>query len=131
MQIGAPSNFDWQKYAIRQPGTYAVYRTTVASELPAEVYRSPDSRFCLPYIDRRGAYWDVRVVPPTEASRLGSSRRLWSFQPTTTRLGVIPAARGIVLIREPAQIAAGLVWMLHERSAVSSSLFGVECECAT
>ncbi|MET4610404.1 hypothetical protein ABIC28_001382 [Rhodococcus sp. PvR044] len=35
----------------------------------------------------------------------------------------------MVLIREPDQFAAGLVSMLHERSAASRSLFGTECEC--
>ncbi|WFR73030.1 hypothetical protein P9209_04150 [Prescottella defluvii] len=38
---------------------------------------------------------------------------------------------GMVPIREPAQFAAGLVRKLYERSAVSSALFGVECDCTT
>lgn len=42
-QIDAPSDFDWQKYAIRHSGSYTVYRTTVASEQPVGVYRSPGS----------------------------------------------------------------------------------------
>lgn len=174
IQIGAPSNFDWQKYAIRHPGSYAVYRTAVASEQPAEVYRSLDSRFYLPYMDRRGSYWDVRVVPPPEASGLGSSfdaavgalsrraairsdirplalewvrerkveftfllvrrQRCYRIElefPTDDYMagGRFLLPGGMVPIREPAQFAAGLVWMLYERSAVSSSLFGVECEC--
>ncbi|MCA1004096.1 hypothetical protein LCL87_00055 [Rhodococcus hoagii] len=174
MQIDAPSNFDWQKYAIRHPGSYTVYRTTVASEQPANVYRSPDSRYYLPYLDRRGSYWDVRVVPPPEASGLGSSfdaalgalsrkaairsdirplalewvrdstveftfllvrrQRCYRIElefPTDDHMagGRFLLPGGMVLIREPAQFAAGLVWMLYERSAVSSSLFGEECEC--
>lgn len=175
-QIDAPSNFDWQKHAIRRPGSYTVYRTTVASEQPAEVYRSLDSRFYLPYMDRRGTYWDVRVAPPPEAAGLGASfdaalgalsrkaairsdirplalewvrdskveltfllvrrQRCYRIElefPTGDHMaeGLFLLPGGMVLIREPAQFAAGLVWMLSERSAVSSSLFGVECEGTT
>ncbi|WP_051637658.1 hypothetical protein [Rhodococcus sp. UNC363MFTsu5.1] len=175
-QIEAPSNFDWQKHAIRHSGSYTVYRTTVASEQLAEVYRSLDSRFYLPYMDRRGTYWDVRVVPPPEDSGLGSSfdsalgalsrkaairsdirplalewvcdskveftfllvrrQRCYRIElefPTDDDMagGRFLLPGDMVLIREPAQFAAGLVWMLYERSAVSSSLFGVECECTT
>lgn len=162
-QIDAPSDFDWQKYAIRHSGSYTVYRTTVASEQPVGVYRSLDSRFYLPYLDRRGTYWSVRVVPPPAESGLGAAfeaARGALSRKAAIRSDIRPLALEWVpdskvaftfflgrrqrcyrieldlptehLMDEGrAQFAAGLVSMLGELSAVSSSLFGVECECAT
>ena len=70
--IDAPLDFDWWKHS-SLPRDFSVHSLGGTLDALMPVYRSLNRNFYLPHMDRRGRYWELRVVRPPESSGLGET----------------------------------------------------------